>query len=222
MGQYVKLEVTKRDETGSKAVRALRAKGLIPAIYYFHGEDNVNLELNHKAFMRTLHSGQHIFEMDLDGKQIFVMIKAVQYHPVTDEIIHVDILRVRRSEKMTISVPLVLEGDALGIKEGGVLSQTLNSLEINCLPTDVPENIVFDVTELGINESLHVSDITPGENMDIVTSPELVFVSIQPPSVEVEPEEIEPEFDEDGEEIISGDSEEEDGQENDEESEESK
>lgn len=191
MGQYVKLEITRREETGSRSVKTLRAQGMIPAVYYFHGEKNINLELEKKSFLRTLHSGQHVFEIELSGKQIFVMIKELQYHPVTDEIIHVDLQRVRRSEKMHISVPLMLTGAAKGVKEGGVLSQSLNHLEISCLPTDVPENIVYDVSELGINESLHVSVIKPGENMDIITNPELVFVSIQPPVTEIEPEVVE-------------------------------
>lgn len=192
MGQYVKLDVSKRTETGSRAGKALRNQGLIPAVYYFHGEENINLQLDRKSFLRTLHSGQHVFEVDLDGNQTFVMIKELQYHPVTDEIIHVDLLRVRRSEKMSISVPLVLTGTAHGVKEGGVLNQQLTNIEISCLPTDVPENITYDVSELGINESLHVEVIELGENTDLVTSADLVFVSVQPPVTEVEePEEVE-------------------------------
>lgn len=202
MRQYVKLEVTKRTETGSRAANALRKQGLIPAVYYFHGEENINLQLDKKSFLRTLHSGQHVFEIDLDGKQMFVIIKELQYHPVTDDIIHVDFLRVRRSEKMIISVPLVLTGTAHGVKEGGVLSQPLTHIEISCLPTDVPENVTYDVSDLGVNESLHVKAIELGKNMNLVTSPDLVFVSINPPTVEIEePEPIdEEELDLEGEE----------------------
>ena len=220
MGQYVKLEVEKRTETGSRAGKALRKQGMIPAVYYFHGEENINLQLDRKSFLRTLHSGQHVFEVDMDGKQTFVMIKALQYHPVTDDIIHVDLLRVRRSEKMTISVPLVLTGTAHGVKEGGVLNQNLNNIEISCLPTDVPENITYDVSALGVNESLHVDVIELDENMDLVTSPDLVFVSIQPPVVEIEePEAVEgEEMELEGEEAAEGESEDSEAEEESEES----
>ena len=76
-----------------------------------------------------MHSGQRIFEVEQEGENQYTMIKQLQYHPVTDEIIHVDLMRVRRSEKINISVPLVLVGDAIGVKEGGVLSQSLTQIE---------------------------------------------------------------------------------------------
>ena len=81
------------------------------------------------------------------------MIKQIQYHPVSDEIIHVDLMRVRRSEKMTISVPIVLVGESVGVKEGGVLSQSLNQVDISCYPTDVPENIEFNIEDLELEFS---------------------------------------------------------------------
>ena len=214
MGQYVKLDVALREDSGTRSSKKLRQDGMIPAVYYYHGEENINLQLDRKSFLRTLHSGQHVFEIDLKGKQTFVMIKELQYHPVTDDIIHVDLLRVRRSEKMNISVPLVLTGTAAGVKEGGVLSQALTQLEISCLPTDVPENVTFDVSNLHINESLHVDAIEVGENMEIVTNGDLMFVSIQPPTVEVEAVEEDIEEDETLEEGEEAPSEEEESEEN--------
>ena len=105
---YYKLDVTERKEIRSKAAKALRKRGMIPGVLYFSGEKNVNISIEKSVLFHAMQSGQRIFEIDQAGENQYTMIKQLQYHPVTDEIIHVDLLRVRRSEKITISVPLVL------------------------------------------------------------------------------------------------------------------
>ena len=109
--------------------------------------------------MKSLRSGHRIFKVNLRGATQYVMLKEIQYHPVTDDIIHIDLMRIRRDEKMTISVPLVLEGTATGVKEGGVMMQNLTSIEINCLPADVPEQIVVDISNLEMHASLNIEDL---------------------------------------------------------------
>ena len=135
---YYKLDVTNRAELRSKAAKSLRKKGIVPGVLYYSGEENVNISIERSVLFHAMQSGQRIFEIDQEGESQYTMIKQLQYHPVTDEIIHVDLMRVRRSEKITISVPLTLVGDSIGVKEGGVLSQSLNQIEISCFPTDVP------------------------------------------------------------------------------------
>ena len=88
------------------------------------------------------------------------MIKELQYHPVTDEVIHIDLMRVRRSEKITISVPLVLTGEPLGVKEGGVLSQSMTQIEISCFPTDVPDQIELNIEDLEMHSAKSVADLS--------------------------------------------------------------
>ncbi|NOZ03888.1 MAG: 50S ribosomal protein L25 [FCB group bacterium] len=190
MPHYEKLEVMPREFTGSKGAKALRKAGKVPAVYYFHGQENINLAIDRKALLKALHSGHHIYEININGKQQFVMVKELQFHPVTDEIIHADLLRVRRSEKITISVPIEFEGEAAGVKAGGVFMQNLTFLEVNCFPTDVPDNITVDVSELEINHSLTVADIPVPEGLEIITPSELTLVSVQPPKVTVEAEEV--------------------------------
>ena len=184
---YYKLDVTSRQEMRSKAVKALRKKGMIPGVLYFSGEENVNISIEKSVLFHAMQSGQRIFEIDQDGKSQYTMIKQLQYHPVTDEVIHVDLLRVRRSEKVTISVPLVLVGDSIGVKEGGVLSQSLNQIEISCFPTDVPEQIELNIEDLELNSAKSVADLEIDiEDVDIVTDPSLNIVSITPPASEEE------------------------------------
>ena len=184
---YYKLDVTNRQEIRSKAAKALRKKGMIPGVLYFSGEENVNISIEKSVLFHAMQSGQRIFEIDQDGESQYTMIKQLQYHPVTDEVIHIDLMRVRRSEKITISVPLVLVGDSIGVKEGGVLSQSLNQIEISCFPTDVPEQIELNIEDLELNSAKSVADLEIDiEDLDIVTDPSLNIVSITPPASEEE------------------------------------
>ena len=184
---YYKLDVTSRQETRSKAAKALRKKGMIPGVLYFSGEENVNISVEKSVLFHAMQSGQRIFEIIQDGESQYTMIKQLQYHPVTDEVIHIDLMRVRRSEKITIYVPLTLVGDSIGVKEGGVLSQSLNQIEISCFPTDVPEQIELNIEDLELNSAKSVADIKIDiEDVDIVTDPSLNIVSITPPASEEE------------------------------------
>ena len=123
------------------------------------------------------------------------MIKAMQYHPVTDEILHLDLMRVRRSEKITISVPLVLLGEPIGVNEGGVLSQPTTQIEISCFPTDVPEQIEVNVEHLEMNTAISIADVTiDNEDIEIVSAMDLNVASVQPPAAEEEPVVEEEEF----------------------------
>ena len=184
---YYKLDVLNRTELRSKSVRALRKKGFIPGVLYYAGEENVNISIEKSVLFHAMQSGQRIFEVDQEGDSQYTMIKHLQYHPVTDEVIHIDLMRVRRSEKITISVPLVLIGESIGVKEGGVLSQSLNQVEISCFPTDVPEQIELNIEELELNSAKNVGDLELNlEDVDIVTDPSLNIVSITPPAAEEE------------------------------------
>jgi large subunit ribosomal protein L25 len=184
---YYKLDVLNRTELRSKSVRALRKKGFIPGVLYYAGEENVNISIEKSVLFHAMQSGQRIFEVDQEGDSQYTMIKQLQYHPVTDEVIHIDLMRVRRSEKITISIPLVLIGESIGVKEGGVLSQSLNQVEISCFPTDVPEQIELNIEELELNSAKNVGDLELNlEDVDIVTDPSLNIVSITPPVAEEE------------------------------------
>lgn len=189
MAQYEKLELLIREQSGSQMAKALRKEGKIPANYYYTGQDNINLAIDKKVFRKAVHSGHHIFEIELDGKTQYVMIKEVQYHPVTDEIIHIDLMRVRRDEKITISVPIVLEGTPIGVKEGGILTHNLSNIEISCLPSDVPENLIVDVTTFEMNHVMTVGEMEVPDNVEIVTAHDMDVLAIVPPKEEsLEPE----------------------------------
>lgn len=197
---YYKLDISSRHQTGSKESKIARKKGLIPGILYYSGEEAISISIEKSILLRAMNSGQRIFEINQDGESQYTMLKQVQYHPVTDEVMHIDLMRVRRSEKMTISVPIVLVGDAIGVKEGGVLSQSLTQVEISCYPTDVPEQIDLKIDDLEINAALSVGDIDTGsEDIELISDASLNIVSITTPvSEKVADEEVEDNEDSDG------------------------
>jgi large subunit ribosomal protein L25 len=204
---YYKLDIADRTHTRTKGAKAIRREGLIPGVLYYAGEPNVNISVDSLVLYHAMQSGQHIFEIEQDGKTQFTMIKELQYHPVTDEVIHIDLMRVRRSEKMTIYVPLVLVGESIGVKEGGILSQSMTQIEISCFPTDVPDQIELNIDDLDMNSTKSVADITVDiENVEILSPEDLNVVSVHPPAAEEEPEveEIEGEEGEEGVEGVEG------------------
>ena len=140
-----------------------------------------------------MNSGQRIFEISQDGKSQYTMLKQIQYHPVTDDIVHIDLMRVRRSEKMNISVPIHLVGDSKGVKEGGILTQSLTQVEISCYPTDVPEQIELNIDQLELNSGLSVGDIDTGsKDIEVISDVSLNIVSIMAPASEKEDDDLPP------------------------------
>ena len=199
---YYKLSVVDRNQFGTKESNQIRKKGLIPAVLYYSGEKNNHISIDQSVFFHALQSSQRVYEIEQGKEKQFVMIKEIQYHPVTDEIIHVDLMRVRRSEKMTILVPLVLVGNSIGVKEGGILSQSINQVEISCLPTNVPENIEVDIENLELGQSLSVSDIkVKDEEVELLTASDINILTIQAPGGGDDDIEEEEKEDEDGEEL---------------------
>ena len=185
---YYKLEIEDRKSVGKKASKLIRRAGKIPSVLYYKGEKPVSISIDRQLLNQAIKSDQRIYEVEIDSESQYVMIKEAQYHPITDEIIHVDFMRVRRSEKMTISVPITLVGKPAGVTEGGILSQSMTQIEISCFPTNVPESIEVNVDHLDINSSVSVVDVTvDDEDIEIISASDLSIASVIPPAVEEEP-----------------------------------
>ena len=184
---YYKLTIADRLKLGNRESKKVRNAGFIPAVIYYAGEKSSHVSIDKSVFFHALQSSQRIYEIEKGKEKFYVMIKDMQYHPVTDEIIHIDLMRVRRSEKITIIVPLVLVGEPIGIKEGGVLSQALNQVEISCYPTDVPQKIELNIEDLELNSAKSVGDLNINiKDVEIVSDSNLNIVSITPPAAEEE------------------------------------
>ena len=193
MASYYKLPIEIRTGSGASLARELRRNGKIPANYYYSGEANQNLAIDKKAFNHAIHSGQQVFEVDINNETIYIMIKDVQYHSVTEEVMHIDLMRIRRTEKMTFSIPLVLEGDAVGVDEGGIVTQVATTIDVECFPNDVPESITVDISGLEFNSAMAAEEIELPVDTVLVSADNTTIVTCNPPKAEVEPEPVEDE-----------------------------
>ena len=201
MESFFKLNLEPRSKTGNAATRELRRNGKIPVNYYYGGEENQNMSIDKKILHKAVQSGQHVFEVELDGNTIYVTVKEAQYHPVTEEIIHLDLLRVRRDVKMKFSIPLNLVGDSVGAIEGGIVSQSANAIDIECFPTDVPDSIDVDITNLELNGTVFANDIVLTDDTELLSPEDTTIAVCAPPKAEVEVEVPDEEGDEEGEDV---------------------
>jgi len=191
MASYYKLPIEIRTGSGASLARELRRNGKIPANYYYRGEANQNLAIDKKVFNHAIHSGQQVFEVDINNETIYIMIKDIQYHSVTEEVMHVDLMRIRRTEKMTFSIPLVLEGDAVGIDEGGIVAQVATTIDVECFPNDMPESITVDISGLEFISAMAAEEIELPVDTLLVSAENTTIVTCNPTKAEVEPEPVE-------------------------------
>jgi len=169
-----------------KKVGKLRREGFIPGIYYLHGEGNVPIKVREKQLLPIIRSSEtHILNLDFSpGGSKQGIIRDVQYDPVSDKPLHIDLQGVRADEELTLQVPISLVGGTpAGVRMGGILQHILHSIEISCLPKYIPEHIEINISELAMNHSIHVSDIKL-ENVRILTHGGDPIVSVLPPLVE--------------------------------------
>ncbi|MCF7873217.1 MAG: 50S ribosomal protein L25 [Candidatus Omnitrophica bacterium] len=193
--ERAKIEVKKRTDKGKQAVKRLRAEGSIPAIVY--GKDiSSAVTVSSEGFktLRDMHfSESTVIDLFISGEKksesIPVLIKDVQYHPLTDKVIHIDLLQVSLKEKITVHIPVVLKGEAKGKEEGAVLEQILREIEVEGLPLSIPEDIEVDISGLEIGHSLHVADLQPPADIAIVTEPESTVATLVVKKEEEEEEE---------------------------------
>ncbi len=188
------LQVHKREKKGKGAARSLRRRGFIPGVIYGHGEP-ILISIEKKA-LRRLISHEHIESALIDinvlnketkTQQLVGILKDYQVDPIGEDLLHVDFMKVAMDETVTVTVPIELVGETpAGVREGGILQFILREIDIECLPSQIPEYIPVDASSLGIGDSLHVGDITPPEGVEILAEPEEVVLSISAPVTEEE------------------------------------
>ena len=186
MSKFEKLDVDIRKEQGTSAARRTRLRGRVPAVLYHSGIEATPLSMDKKALYKALKTGQMIFEVIVEEKPQFVLLKEVQYHPVTDEVIHIDFQKVKEDEKISLEVAIRGIGESQGVKLGGILVQLLNAVTINCKPSEIPEFLEIDVTEMEMNTNLFVKDIILSEDVEMITAEDIAVMSVQEPKEEKE------------------------------------
>ena len=196
MAQEFKLDIFKRDNISKSSLKQLRRDDNIPGIFYsYNSKESIPFYMTNKTLAEAKKSGARIFNIAVGKNKQTVIFKSVQYHPVTDEVLHIDLYGVNMDKEVTVKVQLLLTGSAAGvINEGGVLVQSLNEIEINCLPADIPENLEVDISSLNLGESLRAGDINLEEKFSLSTDEMQTIASV----TQAMKEEVKAEEDEEG------------------------
>ncbi len=193
MAKQFRLAVERREATGRSAARKLKARGIVPAVVYGGRDKAEPLQLFRRDLTTVLShaSGENILvELEIagEGNTRMAMVQEVQHSPVGGEVLHVDFHAVSMDEKIEADIPIEGTGTANGVKNfGGLLEQSLRELTVQCLPRDLPDRIVVDVSHLNIGDSIHVRDIKLPEGVTAKEQEELTVFSVLAPTVEEEP-----------------------------------
>jgi large subunit ribosomal protein L25 len=175
--QSAQLTVKPRGETGSRANKRLRDAGFIPGVIYGHKKDVVSVTLPGRELKIHLAKGAHLFTLAVEGKDETVLVKEVQYDHLGTTPIHVDFTRVDLHERVKVTVPLELKGTPKGEADGGVLTQVISELSIECVVTEIPEVIRHNVSEMALNDVLHIKDIKVPEGVKVLQDGELIVAT---------------------------------------------
>jgi large subunit ribosomal protein L25 len=187
----VEITIERRDGTGKGSNRRLRRAGTVPAVFYGPKRSTVHINVNAAEFeKKLLHlEGSHLIRLihggaDAELHDKMALLREKQVHPVTGLVLHADFYEVDLTERLVVSVPLHFIGKAAGVVVGGILQPILREIEVECLPTEIPEFIEVDVSPLGIHEALHVSAITLPAGVTPVGDPTRTVVTVVPPTIE--------------------------------------
>ncbi len=188
-----KLEAAPRTDFGSRSARRLRGEKLVPGVVYAGGDDARHFQAPERDVRTVLSGGQALFDLEVDGsKAVPVVLKAQQLHPVKGLLQHIDLQEVKLDEAIQAEVAIELEGAeaAPGVKEGGVLEHVTREITVEALPTEIPERLIADVSEMQINDTVTLSAIAAPEGVKFVAEDldEITIATLSPPRVEEEPE----------------------------------
>ena len=187
MVELLTLSVERREEVGKRRNRRFRESGKTPAVLYGHKKEVVNLTVPTEMVEAALRDGSRFVQLS-GGVSERVFIKEVQWNVWGDVVLHVDFTRVRADEILQLTIPVVLRGEAPGIKEGGVVKQHLHMIEIEAKPVDVPENILVGINELGFDEQIRIADLDVPEGVKLLADPETIVVECSEQIIIEEPE----------------------------------
>ncbi len=162
MAKTHSLTAETRQRTGTGALNAMRREGFIPSVVYGNSDENKNIKVNAKAFgdmLKEAPSSNILIDLDIEGKKQLAFIQDIQHHTLSNTILHADFLAVNEDTVITARLPMELKGEAEGVKIGGLLEQTIYSIQVKCAAKDLPESITADVTPLQVGEALKVGDV---------------------------------------------------------------
>jgi large subunit ribosomal protein L25 len=184
MSKSAQVTAKSRSELGSRANKRLRDAGFIPGVIYGHKEAVVTVTLPRKDVVNHINRGAHLFDVNVDGKSEKVLVKEVQYDHLGIEVLHVDFARVSLDEKVEVTISLELKGTPKGEADGGVLTQVISELHVECLVTDIPDIIRQNISEMKLNEVLHISDLKLPPGVKVLQDEHLIVATLKEPAEE--------------------------------------
>jgi large subunit ribosomal protein L25 len=189
----VSLTAYPREQVKRTGVKKTRAAGRVPAVIYGRQNPPRNLEIGSKEMRNLIHrsaSANILVDLSIEGDgstKHLAMVREIQHHPLTGNLIHVDLHEVTETEKVAVTVPVETVGEAIGVKaNGGILEHVLFRLRVRALPKDLPERLVLDVSALEVGQSLHLEDVKPPEGVEILGDKKVVVISVAAPITEAQ------------------------------------
>lgn len=187
MAKEIKLSASKRETSGTSAAKALRRTGFVPAVVY--GEkSNCSIKIDGRAFdsMITHHSSENlIVDLDIDGEVTKALLREVQHDVIMGAVLHADFLEISMTKKMRVTITIELKGEPVGVsQQGGILEHLLRQIEVECLPGDLVESFVVDVSELGLGKTMMIRDIKLDSKYTVLTSGDVAVATVVVPREE--------------------------------------
>lgn len=177
----IAIEGTLRTEIGKKSTKALRNNGLVPCVVY-GGAQNVHFSATTQAFRDLIYTNEfRIASVNVDGKSVNAIIKDVQFHPITDKIMHIDFLELVENKKLITQIPITLVGAPAGVKVGGVLMQKIRKVKVKTTPSNLSSSINVDVAHLDLGKSIRIRDIKVSEEIEIMNAGGIPIASVEVP-----------------------------------------
>jgi len=190
--ETLEIQVDARDPGSKQRARRLRRSGKIPGVLYGPKTQTIALELNKKEFSSRVAGleGSHLVRLKSNSATLVdkvALVKEMQFHPITGEVVHADLYEVDLTAKIRVQVPLHFVGKAVGVVRGGILQPIVREIEVECLPLDIPDFFNVEVSELDIGDSAHIEDLTMPEGIKAIYESNLALVAVVPPTVEEAP-----------------------------------
>ena len=177
--ETTKLKASERKDFTKSETRRIRNEGTIPGVFYSKNNKPIHISVADKAINPLVFTAKtHLISLELEGHDEYeCIIKDVQFHPVTDRVIHFDLLGLTKGEKIKLEIPVQLVGSPIGVKEGGVIQHVMHKIEVECLPRNIPEHITIDISGLKLNDSVHISDLKY-DDIEFTDPPDSLIVQV--------------------------------------------
>lgn len=182
------LNAEPREKLGGSSSEVLRRAGRVPGVLYGHGEPTTSFHVKALDLRPLVYTAEtHTIQLNIAGKSSNAILREIQFHPVTDRVTHIDLVKLHAGEKIKVDVPVSIKGSSVGARDGGIIDVVLHKLTVECLPDAIPEHIDVDITDLRIGHAIHVHELADHPTYKVMGDETAVIVACTPPKNVEEP-----------------------------------